>query len=221
MFRQYRNIAPGEYLLCALDTAQGGGDSTAMQVLSHTYADVPIVYESEESTDKFIPGLSRFLEAVADSTGVRPLIAPERQNGGMFLAERLSEMNMSGKYKMFKMPTIGKEEHDKKEPTRLGWDTNGATRPKMLQELQTAVDRSTLIVYDTQTLRQCLSFIKTRSGRPEAEKLKHDDLVLSLAIAWQLYQLTGPPEVLTHLPGGTAQPAKLPDFEILDDNGFY
>lgn len=190
MYRQYRKIEAGERILVAVDTAGGGGDSTAAQFLSATKLDVPLVYQSEVTTSSFVPELARLLPLIQNTTGKNPLVAFERQNGGAFLLDRLAQLNFGGKWDIFKMPHYGKE--DPGESTRLGWDTNSATRPKMLQELKDSMDHKAFTVYDLPTLREMLSFITVKTSasiKAQAERGSHDDLVMALAIAWQLYIL--------------------------------
>ena len=196
MWKQFRKIEKGEFLLFALDTSSGGGDNTTCQALSKTKIDVPLVYKSPESTTVFIPILHRTLEAIFDHTGVKPCVAFERNNGGNFLMDRLAAMNHLGKYDIFLMPDFGKDVKDKANKilpgfnvvltNKFGWDTNSSTRDKALQELQEVVEKKLLIIYDKDTLKELLSFVK-KNGRPEAERGSHDDLVLALAIAWQMY----------------------------------
>lgn len=75
---------------------------------------------------------------------------------------------------------------------KLGWSTNSATRPKMLQELKDAIEGQLLHIYHRQTINELFSFILKPNGRAEAEVGAHDDLVMSLAGAWQLYQTEKP-----------------------------
>ena len=75
---------------------------------------------------------------------------------------------------------------------KYGWDTNTATRPAMLSQLKEAIDKKLLRVYDKITIEEMYSFVVVRttaSVKAQAEAGMHDDLVMSLAIAWQLYQL--------------------------------
>jgi hypothetical protein len=193
MWRQYRKIEPKEFLLFSVDTASGGGDYTTCQVLSKTKIDAPLVYQSKVTTSDFIPNLVQTLNKVFDITGVKPVVCFERNNGGAFLIERVAGLNMAGKYEVFLMPKYGNEANG--EASLLGWSTNTATRPKMLQELKDAMDKKLIKIYDRQTIMECLSFIivKTSSSwKAQAERKAHDDLVMALAIAWQMYQICAP-----------------------------
>ena len=194
-WKQYREINKGEFLLFSIDTAAGGGDYTACQVLSKTKIDVPLVFHSKTTTSNFIPELHRVLEAVFDFTGVRPVVAPERNNGGSFLIDRLAGLNYSGKYEIFKMPKFGNV--NEQEETILGWNMTSATRPKCLQELKDAIDKNLFKIYDKETIGEMLSFVVMQgssSWKAQAESGAHDDLVMALAIAWQMYQICEVPK---------------------------
>lgn len=196
MWKQYRQIKKNEFLLFAVDTASGGGDATTCQVLSKTRIDVPLVFRNLKSTTDFIPDLHRVLEANFDLTGMKPCLAFERNRGGDFLMDRMAAMNHLGKYDIFLMPDFGKDPKDKANKmipgdtvvrtNKLGWDSNSSTRPKSLQELQEAVDKRLLKIYDKATLKELLSFVNI-NGKPQAERGSHDDLVMALAIAWQMF----------------------------------
>lgn len=69
----------------------------------------------------------------------------------------------------------------------FGYLTSSKTRPVMIAELVRIVREDIEIINDIKTLQEMLSFIRNDKGRPEAETGQHDDLVMGLAIAYQLY----------------------------------
>jgi hypothetical protein len=193
-WRQYRTIEQGEFLLFSVDTAAGGGDYTTCQVISKTKIDVPLVFQSKVTTSDFIPDLVRILEKAFDLTKVKPIISLERNNGGAFLIDRVALLNYAGKYELFKMPKFGNINHEIDE-TLYGWNMTTATRPKALQELKDAIDHRLFKVYDRQTINEMLSFVvmqTSSSWKAQAEVGAHDDLVMALAISWQMYQICEP-----------------------------
>lgn len=206
MFRQYRQIEPGEFFVIFADTSYGAGDYCAVQFLSKTKLDVPLVYHSKTIATNMTNEIFPIIERIYDKTGVKPVIAYERQNGGAFEMDRLAGLNRHNKFDIYKMENWGSV--DNPEPTRLGWDTTSATRPTMLQDLKDAIDHKSLILYDKPTITELYSFILARTTstiKAQAEKGSHDDLVMSLAGAWQLYQACNPEiEVdITDLPDDT------------------
>lgn len=190
-FKQFRPYQRGEFVLCFADTAAGGGDNCAAQFLSHKWLDVPEVYHSKVTATFMTPLLHQELTRISVETGVAPVVAYERNNGGGFEMDRLAQLNRYGAYRIYTMKSI--------DPTgrlvdtgKLGWDTNTGSRPKMLQELKDAVESEVLHLYHRPTVDEMFSFIISPTGKPEAEQGAHDDLVMALAGVWQLYQTESP-----------------------------
>ena len=193
MLRRYREFERGEFIVVGVDTAAGGTDYCAAQFLSKNKLDEPLVYHSKVLATEMTPVILEQLEAIYDKTGVRPVVAYERNNGGVFEIERLASLNRAGKFKVFVMPTYGTT--DNPTAKRLGWDTNSATRPKMLSDLKEAIDKHLVRLYDKMTIEEMFSFVVVQtstSWKAQAELEAHDDLVMALAIAWQLQQQEKP-----------------------------
>lgn len=194
MFRQYRNLEQGEQILVGVDTSMGGNDYVAAQFLSRKHLDVPLVYHSKETATVLTNKIPQVLEKIHSETGNKPVIAYERNNGGAFEMDRVAAMNRNGKYEIFKMPNYGRT--DAPDSVKLGWDTNSASRPKMLSELKEAIDKHVVHIYDKPTINEMFAFIVVQtssSWKAQAEQGAHDDLIMSLAIAWQLYSMSPKP----------------------------
>lgn len=190
-FYKFRPYQQGEFIIVFADTAAGGNDNCAAMFLSRKWLDVPEVYHAKVTGSYMTPLLHERLTQISKETGVAPIVAFERNNGGNFEMDRLARLNRYGAYRIYTMKTT--------DPTgrmvdtgKLGWDTNMATRPKMLQELKDAIEGRLLHIYHRQTVNELFSFIIKPSGKAEAEINAHDDLVMSLAGAWQLYQTEAP-----------------------------
>lgn len=192
MFRRYRNYQKGEFIICAADTSSGGGDYSCAQFLSKTNLDVPAVYHSKQTATEMTPAIAQELSVIYKQTGVRPVVAYETNNGGVFELQRLATLNRDGDWIMYTQKTIGTTE-GLEQTEKYGFSTNSATRPAMLSLLKEAIDNQLIRIYDKPTINEMFSFIIKPNGRPEAEQSSHDDLVMSLAIAWQLYQTENPP----------------------------
>jgi len=194
MLRRYRKIEPGEFIVVGVDTAAGGLDYCAAQFLSKTKLDVPIVYHAKALATEMTPIVFSELEKICDITGVPPTVAYERNNGGVFELERLASLNRLNKFRIFNMVTYGAIDNPEKK--KIGWDTNSATRPKMLSDLKEAIDKRLVKLYDKRTVDELFSFIVVETSsawKAQAEKGAHDDLVMALAIAWQLQQTEAKP----------------------------
>jgi phage terminase large subunit len=193
MFRRYRQYQKGEFIIVAADTSSGGGDFSCAQFLSKTNLDVPVVYHSKMTATEMTPLIALELEKIYKETGVKPVVAYETNNGGVFELQRLSTLNRNGDWTMYTQKTLGTTE-GLETTEKYGFSTNSATRPAMLQLLKEAIDNQLIIIYDKLTINEMFSFIIKPNGKPEAEQGAHDDLVMSLAIAWQMYQTENPPK---------------------------
>jgi hypothetical protein len=191
-FRRYRPWQRGEFVLVFQDTGAGGADNCAAQFLSHKWLDVPTVMQAHITATATTPLLHAELEDIFDKTGIRPVVAFERNNGGGFEMDRLSRLNRLGNYRIYTMKAL--DPRGKLIDTgKLGFDTNTATRPKMLSDLDDGMNSHLLHLYDRPTTNELFSFIvNPKTGKPEAEQGAHDDLVMSLAGVWQLYQTERP-----------------------------
>jgi len=192
-WRQYRKIEPREFFLIAGDCSQGGNDFNACQFMSKTKMDVPLIYHSRGVAAQMTRDIFPIIEKIYDLTGVKPTVALETANGGVSEMDTLNVLNKSGKYNLFTMPTMGRTESP--ESKTLGYVTSGGTRPILVGDLKDAIDAKVIRIYDKPTVNEFYSFIKNKVGKPEAEQGMHDDLVMSLAISWQMYQTCNPPSV--------------------------
>lgn len=189
-WRQYRPINTDEFFVVGVDTAQGGNDYSVATFFSKTNLDVPLIYHSNVLATELTNRVHPVLERVFDVTGMAPVIAYEVNAGGVFEQERLATLNRANKYRIYTMKTYGNIENPVEK--KLGWITNSATRPAMLADLKEAIDQKLFRIYDKPTINELYSFIINKQGKPEAENGSHDDIVMSLAIAYQLYQTESP-----------------------------
>jgi len=69
---------------------------------------------------------------------------------------------------------------------RPGWYTSTKSRPILIDEYASAVNRRHVRLHDADKLREHLTFVVGDSGKAEAQQGANDDSVLSTAIAWQM-----------------------------------
>lgn len=195
MFRFYRELKQGEFILLFVDTAGEGSDWNAGHCLSKNRLDIPIVMHYEGSITDVTPQVKILLEWIEKVTGVKPCVAYETNNGGGYELERLNRLNSLQKYTIYyqyKLDSEGKLIRTDK----IGWNTNSATRPVMLEGVKELVNKELVVIYDEPTVNEGFSFVKkkTPSGwRAEAETGANDDLTMALAGVWQMYQTELPP----------------------------
>lgn len=188
MFRQFRPIEKGEFILAGGDCSQGGKDHNYCQFFSKTKLDFPLVYQKRGVAAEMTTAIFPVLEKIYDTTGIKPVVGLERNNGGASEMQRLSVLNRLNKYILFVMPKIGNQLENNlvQESEKLGWDTNVSTRPTLLGDFKAIFDNRGFSVYDEETLTQAKSFIVNSHGKPEAARNKRDDAIFAAAVAWQM-----------------------------------
>jgi hypothetical protein len=195
MFKQWRPLNKGEFILVFVDTAGEGSDWNAGQFLSRGSLDIPITLGHEGSIVDVTPKLKDALEWVYDQTGVKPVVCYETNNGGGYELQRLERLNTYQKYTMYHQYQLNPITKKLEKSDKLGWNTNSATRPVLLQGVEDAVNNHLVTIYNPVTVTQMFSFVKhkTPSGwRAEAESGAFDDEIMSLGGVWQLYQTESP-----------------------------
>ena len=183
MFKLFRIPEEGEITIIGADPADGGSDSCAAVAKSKKRGDSFMVFKARMEASQFGYELNKMGLFIRSKTGKFPLIAVERNTGGATIAV-LRTLNYSPLYRMMSFDQV-----DKKEANRIGWVTNSQSRPKMLDDLALALRQRVTKIYDMDTIKEFMQFIRhPRSGRAEAAPGSHDDLVVAEAICWQLYQ---------------------------------
>jgi len=193
MLKQFRKIKKGEFFVVGCDCSMGCGDYSVAQFASKNWLDVPLEWSSKSSATEMTTQIYPVLEQLYESTGVRPLVAYERNNGGVFEMERLAALNRLDKFEIFRRTEKDLDDGTINVSNKLGWDTNSATRPAMLETLKDAIDNKLLRLYDRVTVGELLSFVNIRTStawKAQAEKNSHDDHVMALAIAWKLIEMS-------------------------------
>lgn len=200
MLRIYRTPQPKENIIVYGDTAVGGTDYCAAQFLSRDKLDFFMVYHAKVIGTEMTNAIYPILEKLFEITGVKPIVAYERNNGGAFEMDRLASLNRLGKFELFMMPTPGRIETP--DPVKYGVDVNTATRPAMLGSFKEAVDKHLVQIYDKPTINEMYSFIVSQtssSWKAQAEVGAHDDLVMSAAGAWFVYTNSHPKKDYRHV----------------------
>jgi hypothetical protein len=67
----------------------------------------------------------------------------------------------------------------------LGWPTDQATKPILVDDLAAAIAGGHLLVHSSGMIDECFTFVTTDSGSQEAQEGKHDDRVIAAGIVWQ------------------------------------
>lgn len=75
------------------------------------------------------------------------------------------------------------DDYEKSVQKKFGFRTDTRTRPLIIDGLKDVVRQNPELINDYDTLSEMLTFVKSDTGKAQAEEGKHDDLVMSLAIS--------------------------------------
>jgi hypothetical protein len=192
MVKIYREIEEDEQFVIFADPADGM-DFCAAVACSKKHYDVPIVFNAKMESSQFGYDLYYMCNWIYNKTHIWPKLAVER-NSGQATIHVLKELNYTD---LFRMVDFTAKESGTYEKGAIGWTTTGyisggelkGTRRKMLDDLAMAIRQRMIRFYDEEVFNQVKSF-KIVRGKAQASRNKHDDLLISLAGAWQVQSLT-------------------------------
>lgn len=157
-------------LFAGLDGAEGvlGGDRHCFSVIDVDMqtgvATVIFEYTSDEPRDIFWAKIAPILATYRISLGV------EKNGVGV------AHVDLAKKHRI----------------PHTEWVTSGTTRPVMISDLEEAYRKGTLIETYREAENEARDMIYNSSNKPEAQKGKHDDRILSRAIALQMSKCPRP-----------------------------
>lgn len=106
-------------------------------------------------------------------------IVPESNNQGILTCH---EIFHNYQYpNMYTEVVVDKITQD--ETTKIGFYTSVKTKPLLIGALRDAIRDNKVKIHHRDTIRECQGYMVTESGKMEGERGKHDDCVISLALA--------------------------------------
>lgn len=156
------------------DTAEGGLDYSAGQMLNNITGNQAAVWHGHEDTDLYAKQMYCF------GKYYNYAVLAIEMNFDLHPVKELSRLGYRRQYKREVMDEITGEKQNK-----FGFHTTSVTRPVIIAELVTIIRESIHLINDLKTLDELLTFMRNKNGRPEAQNGKHDDLIMSLAIGHQ------------------------------------
>lgn len=112
------------------------------------------------------------------------LIGAEINNHGLTTVQRLRDVGYNNLYRR----EMGIDERYEEYTSKLGWRTDVRTKPLMIDGLSEAISTNQIIDYDLIFIRECMTYVRDQRGRTNAQLGQHDDTVISVAIALQLFE---------------------------------
>lgn len=171
--RIYQDVQKGVPYVIGADTKGEGRDYFAATVINNNTGERVATYHTQLSNAKpFTYQLYCLGKYYNDA-----LISVEI-NFNTMPVEELSRLKYPRQYVRRKYDNLKKEIEMK-----LGWKTDGNTRPYMIDEEIGLVEENIDLFNDVPTLMEMLTFMYDEKGRPDALSGKHDDLIFSDMIA--------------------------------------
>ena len=182
MFYLYRPLEANEEIVIGADVGEGVSYCAAVGI-SKRHKDVPLIYHARVESTQFGYELDKMGSYIKLKTGELPLIAVERNIGAATIS-KLRDLQYPLD-RLYKQKTFDKVINEEVE--RIGWNTDASNRRKMLDDLALSLRNYELRIYHKQLLTEMLTFVvNERTGQPKHERGKFDDLIMALAIGWQM-----------------------------------
>ena len=168
-----------EYVIGA-DVAEGlkGGDFSVATVVDISTMAVVARWRGHCDPDKF----GEILGALGTYYNYA-LIGVEVNNHGLTTVQKLRDTFYTNLYKRDR----GYDEEWETPTVNLGWKTDMRTKRLMIDDLIKLVRERVIKDRDIIFINEAFSYVRDERGRMNAEEGSHDDIVMSTAIAYQLF----------------------------------
>lgn len=168
-----------EYVIGA-DVAEGlkGGDFSVATVVDVSTMEVVARWRGHCDPDKF----GEILGALGTYYNYA-LIGVEVNNHGLTTVQKLRDTFYTNLYKRDR----GYDEEWETPTVNLGWKTDMRTKRLMIDDLIKLVRERVIKDRDIVFINEAFSYVRDERGRMNAEEGSHDDVVMSTAIAYQLF----------------------------------
>lgn len=174
----YTKPIPGERYVIGADASEGGGNPCCAVVLDMAWNEVNHYHGRQEprAFAKTLFNLGNLYN--------KALLGVEDEKYGAIVLTKLQDMHYPNLFYTKQKPRIkrGRREKPKK---KLGWQTNGPSKLKLVSDLLDAMIQGTLGIATAQTLAEMNTFIEKGSTLAAAPG-NFDDRVLATGIALQL-----------------------------------
>jgi hypothetical protein len=167
----------GRQYVIGADVGEGltGGDASCACVLDRESGEQVVELHGRIAPDRFghlLDALGRFYNLAT--------IAVERNNHGHSTLNTLRNVCRYPRlYYHVRYDQTGRGK------PMLGWPTDQATKPILVDDLAAAIAGGHLLVHSSEFVDECFTFVTTDSGSQEAQEGKFDDRVMAAGIAWQ------------------------------------
>lgn len=174
--------------IISVDTARGDSkDYSAFHVIDQTIGEVVAEYKGKAPPDR--------LAEIVNDIGLKyntALVCPENNNVGYATIQKLCDLKYpriyNSKKKTLDLWSGFSKQGDLQRPSGdLGIFTSGQKRPVLLTKMEEVFRNKGLRTYSSRLHKELMTFVWLNANKVAAEKNRHDDLVMALAIGMWLY----------------------------------
>jgi hypothetical protein len=182
----WKEPVPGHAYIIGADVARGDGeDYSAFCILDSNTSEVVADFKGKPPPDKFADLLMAY--GYLYNTA---LICQELNNVGVAAAIKLKDDKYPNLfYEKFMKNMHMKFDHSLIGNELPGFTTNPNTRVEMLAKLENIIRNGEILLYSKRLYEELQTFI-WKGNKPQAQKGYHDDLVMALAMACQMFEAT-------------------------------
>jgi len=176
----YREVVTNDRYAMGVDVAEGliRGDYSTIVVMSKTTNEIVAVFRERINFDNF----TKVIIDIAYKYN-KALIGVEKNNHGHVILNKLKETNLP----LFYMKKY--DNYTKQWTSSVGWQTNGKTKPLMIDLLEEKVRNKDIGILDYNILDELSTYIYEETGNREKMNAMgdaHDDLIIALAICLEV-----------------------------------
>lgn len=175
----WKKPEPGKSYVLGGDTAEGlhDGDASTMTVIEVESRDICAIYKANIPPDEYYDAV------IAVGTWYNTaLVAIESNKDGFWVNNELERNGYSNLYFRQKIDDVTKQ-----IGKIFGWRTDRSTRDTVLTELRSVFSEKNFV--QIPLLDEMTTFVRNARGKAEAMSGKHDDVIMSTAIAYMVRKL--------------------------------
>ena len=186
---QYERYEAGHTYVMGSDVAEGleGGDYSTVLVLDIASYNIVAVYHAQ--TDEVT--LASYIKKVSDLYSPNgdvintPLCAIETNGPGLATFDRCEMLEMTN---LFMMPNY---DSVKQQTTfRKGWKTTQQSKPAIVASIREYLTNRLGALNYMPIIKECMTFVRDKRGKPAAKTGCNDDLVITLGICLEVAQFS-------------------------------
>jgi len=175
----YREFDKSKSYVIGGDVAEGlaNGDWSVLCIVEATTKELVGIYYCKEEPYEFAQIANRIGRYFNNA-----LLAVESNKDGLYVNDMLVQLDYPNLYYQEEVDSVTKQVNAK-----MGWKTTSSSRPYALAALKTAFTKGDFWSQGL-FIDEALTFVVNARGRAEAMSGKHDDVVMSLAIAYAVME---------------------------------